>query len=136
MGAKALDVRVSTLPARGGERVVLRILDKDQGVLELGQLAMPERVLAALRRALHVPNGIVLVTGPTGSGKTTTLYAGLAALNDGSRTILPVEDPVEYAVEGVGQTQVNTKAGMTFAADLPRTQPQDQNAVLVGDPRH
>src|SRR3546814_3437195 len=83
MGAKALDVRVSTLPARGGERVVLRILDKDQGVLELGQLAMPERVLAALRRALHVPNGIVLVTGPTGSGKTTTLYAGLAALNDG-----------------------------------------------------
>src|SRR3546814_256825 len=135
MGAKALDVRVSTLPARGGERVVLRILDKDQGVLELGQLAMPERVLAALRRALHVPNGIVLVTGPTGSGKTTTLYAGLAALNDGSRTILTVEDPVEYAVEGVGQTQVNTKVGMTFAAGLRAILRQDPDVVMVGEIR-
>src|SRR3546814_964515 len=135
MGAKALDVRVSTLPARGGERVVLRILDKDQGVLELGQLAMPERVLAALRRALHVPNGIVLVTGPTGSGKTTTLYAGLAALNDGSRTILTVEDPVEYAVEGVGQTQVNTKVGMTFAAGLRAILRQDPDVVMGGEIR-
>src|SRR3546814_17357778 len=92
---RSLDVRVSTLPARGGERVMLRILDKDQGVLELGQLAMPERELAALRRALHVPNGIVLVTGPSRSGKPTTLYAGLTALNDGSRAILTVPGPVE-----------------------------------------
>src|SRR3546814_19044528 len=97
---------------------------------------MPERVLAALRRALHVPNGIVLVTGPTGSGKTTTLYAGLAALNDGSRTILTVEDPVEYAVEGVGQTQVTTKVGMTFAAGLRAILPQDPDVVLGGEIRH
>src|SRR3546814_16049293 len=96
---------------------------------------MPERVLAALRRALHVPNGIVLVTGPTGSGKTTTLYAALAALNDGSRTILTVEDPVEYAVEGVGQTQVNTKVGMTFAPGLRAILRQDPDVVMVGEIR-
>src|SRR3546814_13792690 len=125
MGAKALDVRVSTLPARGGERVVLRILDKDQGVLELGQLAMPERVLAALRRALHVPNGIVLVTVPTGAGKTTTLYAGLAALPDGSRPILPVQDPADYAVHGVRPTQLNTKPRLHLAPGLRPLHPPD-----------
>jgi len=135
MGGKALDVRVSTLPARGGERVVLRILDKDQGVLQLEQLAMPASVLAALGKALRLPNGIVLVTGPTGSGKTTTLYAGLAALNDGSRTILTVEDPVEYAVEGIGQTQVNNKVGMTFAAGLRAILRQDPDVVMVGEIR-
>ena len=135
MGAKALDVRVSTLPARGGERVVLRILDKDQGTLTLEQLGMPAPVGAAFARALHVPNGIVLVTGPTGSGKTTTLYAGLSSLNDGSRNILTVEDPVEYAIDGVGQTQVNTKVGMTFAAGLRAILRQDPDVVMVGEIR-
>ena len=135
MGAKALDVRVSTLPARGGERVVLRILDKDQGTLSLEELGMQPGVLAALQQALRVPNGIILVTGPTGSGKTTTLYAGLSTLNDGSRNILTVEDPVEYAMEGVGQTQVNTKVGMTFAAGLRAILRQDPDVVMVGEVR-
>ncbi len=135
MGAKALDVRVSTLPARGGERVVLRLLDKDQGILSLRELGMPPGVSRAVERALGLPNGIILVTGPTGSGKTTTLYAGLAGLNDGSRTILTVEDPVEYAVDGIGQTQVNAKVGMSFAAGLRAILRQDPDTVMVGEIR-
>ena len=135
MGSKALDVRVSTLPSRGGERVVLRILDKDQGALPLDELGMSPPVLAAFHRALATPNGIVLVTGPTGSGKTTTLYAGLGLLNDGARNILTVEDPVEYAMEGIGQTQVNAKVGMTFAAGLRAILRQDPDIVMVGEIR-
>ena len=107
LGGKLLDVRVSTLPSRAGERVVLRILDKENAGIDLDVLGMPPAVHALLRDALAEPNGIILVTGPTGSGKTTTLYAGLRLLNDGTRNILTVEDPVEYAVDGVGQTQVN-----------------------------
>ncbi|OHE85355.1 MAG: type II secretion system protein GspE [Lysobacterales bacterium RIFOXYD1_FULL_69_11] len=135
MGTRALDVRVSTLPARGGERVVLRILDKESGALALEQLGMPPAVLEALRGALRQPNGIVLVTGPTGSGKTTTLYAGLASLNDGRGNILTVEDPVEYAIDGIGQTQVNAKVGMTFAAGLRAILRQDPDVVMVGEIR-
>ena len=135
MGSKALDVRVSTLPARGGERVVMRILDKDQGTLSLEGLGMQPAVLDALRRALRQPNGIVLVTGPTGAGKTTTLYAALAALNDGRRNILTVEDPVEYAIDGVGQTQVNARVGLSFAAGLRAILRQDPDVVMVGEVR-
>lgn len=135
MGAKVLDVRVSTLPTRGGERVVLRILDKEQGSLSLAQLGMPPLVLGALQKALAQPNGIILITGPTGSGKTTSLYAGLGLLNDGTRNILTVEDPVEYAVEGVGQTQVNSRVGMTFAAGLRAILRQDPDVVMVGEIR-
>ncbi|MCD9046065.1 type II secretion system ATPase GspE [Luteimonas sp. MHLX1A] len=135
MGTKALDVRVSTLPARNGERVVMRILDKGAGARPLEALGMPAPVLAALRTALAQPNGIVLVTGPTGSGKTTTLYAGLQALNDGSRNILTVEDPVEYAVDGIGQTQVNARVGMSFAAGLRAILRQDPDVVMIGEIR-
>ena len=135
LGSKALDVRVSTLPARGGERVVMRLLDKDQTLLGLDDLGMQPDVLAAMRDAMAQPNGIVLVTGPTGSGKTTTLYAGLCGLNDGSRNILTVEDPVEYAIQGVGQTQVNAKVGMTFAAGLRAILRQDPDVVMVGEIR-
>ena len=135
MGARGLDVRVSTLPARGGERVVLRLLDKDQGALPLPSLCMPQPVRSAYENSLRMPNGIVLVTGPTGSGKTTTLYAGLSRLNDGSRNILTVEDPVEYAIEGIGQTQVNAKVGMTFAAGLRAILRQDPDVVMVGEIR-
>lgn len=135
MGARALDVRVSTLPARHGERVVMRILDKQQGLRGLDALGMQPAVRDALRDALHLPNGIVLVTGPTGSGKTTTLYAGLALLNDGSRNILTVEDPIEYAIDGIGQTQVNGKVGMTFAAGLRAILRQDPDVVMVGEIR-
>ena len=135
LGGKSFDVRVSTLPSRIGERVALRILDKEQADLKLAELGMSPAVLAAFEAALREPNGIILVTGPTGSGKTTTLYGGLAALNDGSRNILTVEDPVEYAMDGVGQTQVNTKVGMTFAAGLRAILRQDPDVVMVGEIR-
>lgn len=135
LGGKTLDVRVSTLPSRGGERVVLRILDKDQAGLTLDRLGMADDALAAFRAALAEPNGIILVTGPTGSGKTTSLYAGLALLNDGARNILTVEDPVEYAIDGVSQTQVNPKVGMTFAAGLRAILRQDPDVVMVGEIR-
>jgi general secretion pathway protein E len=135
LGGKTLDVRVSTLPSRAGERVVLRILDKDQGDLGLADLGMDPASLATFEAALREPNGIILVTGPTGSGKTTSLYAGLSLLNDATRNILTVEDPVEYAVEGIGQTQVNPKVGMTFAAGLRAILRQDPDVVMVGEIR-
>ncbi|EMD83099.1 General secretion pathway protein E [Pacificimonas flava] len=135
LGGRQLDVRVSTLPARAGERVVMRILDKEQAELEPTDLGMPANLLKHFQSALSEPNGIVLVTGPTGSGKTTSLYAGLRMLNDGERNILTVEDPVEYAVEGVGQTQVNTKVGMSFAAGLRAILRQDPDVVMVGEIR-
>ncbi len=135
LGGKQLDVRVSTLPARAGERVVLRILDKDNAAMGLDELGMDPASLAVFRGALSEPNGIVLVTGPTGSGKTTSLYAGLRLLNNGSRNILTVEDPVEYAIEGVGQTQVNAKVGMTFAAGLRAILRQDPDVVMIGEIR-
>ncbi|WP_353199269.1 ATPase, T2SS/T4P/T4SS family [Sandarakinorhabdus sp.] len=135
LGGKRLDVRVSTLPARGGERVVLRLLDKDNAGIDLVGLGMPAAIDASLRAALAEPNGLVLVTGPTGSGKTTTLYAGLKLLNDGRRNILTVEDPVEYAVDGIGQTQVNARVGLSFAAGLRAILRQDPDVVMVGEIR-
>ena len=135
LGGKTLDVRVSTLPSRAGERVVLRILDKEQAGLTLDRLGMSTEALDAFRGALKEPNGIILVTGPTGSGKTTSLYAGLSLLNDATRNILTVEDPVEYAMDGVGQTQVNPKVGMTFAAGLRAILRQDPDVVMVGEIR-
>jgi general secretion pathway protein E len=135
LGGKRLDVRVSTLPARGGERVVLRLLDKDNAGIDLAGLGMPPAIDQGFRAALAQPNGLVLVTGPTGSGKTTTLYAGLKLLNDGSRNILTVEDPVEYAVDGLGQTQVNPKVGLSFAAGLRAILRQDPDVVMVGEIR-
>lgn len=135
LGGRTLDVRVSTLPSRTGERVVMRILDREQANLAMEQLGMSRAVLQAYQGALREPNGIVLVTGPTGSGKTTTLYAGLQALNDATRNILTIEDPVEYAIDGVGQTQVNTKVGMTFAAGLRAILRQDPDVVMVGEIR-
>ena len=135
LGGKAVDVRVSTLPSRAGERVVLRLLDKDNAGLVLADLGMDEHAEAVLRRALAQPNGIILVTGPTGSGKTTTLYAALRELNDGQRNILTVEDPVEYAVDGIGQTQVNPRVGLDFAAGLRAILRQDPDVVMVGEIR-
>ena len=135
LGGKLLDVRVSTLPSRAGERVVLRLLDKDNAGIDLDVLGMTPGTLALLSDALSEPNGIILVTGPTGSGKTTTLYAGLRLLNDGTRNILTVEDPVEYAIDGVGQTQVNAKVGLTFAAGLRAILRQDPDVVMVGEIR-
>ncbi|MCW6535244.1 MULTISPECIES: GspE/PulE family protein [Sphingomonas] len=135
LGGKLLDVRVSTLPSRAGERVVLRILDKENAGIDLDALGMSERMHNLIDHAIHEPNGIVLVTGPTGSGKTTTLYAALRMLNDGARNILTVEDPVEYAVDGVGQTQINPRVGLTFAAGLRAILRQDPDVVMVGEIR-
>ena len=135
LGDKWIDIRVSTLPSSHGERVVLRILDKADTQLNLEQLGMSSNTLRQFKEILKSPNGIILVTGPTGSGKTTTLYAGLNLINDQTRNILTVEDPVEYAIDGVGQTQVNTKVGMTFAKGLRAILRQDPDIVMVGEIR-
>src|SRR5690606_5518637 len=135
LAGHALDIRVSTLPSAHGERVVLRLLDKQGGALELEQLQMPAPVLEAYRDALHVPHGIILVTGPTGSGKTTTLYAGIMHINDSRRNILTIEDPVEYTLPGVGQTQVNARIGLSFANGLRSILRQDPDVVMLGEIR-
>lgn len=135
LGSRGLDVRVSTLPARGGERVVMRILDQASVALSLGQLGLDSETASGLEQALAAPNGIILVTGPTGAGKTTTLYAAMKTLNDGRRNILTVEDPVEYAVPGVGQTQVDGRVGLTFAQGLRAILRQDPDVVMVGEIR-
>lgn len=135
LAGKAVDVRVSTLPSRGGERVVMRILDKDTAGIDFDVLGLSGEADRILREALAEPNGIILVTGPTGSGKTTTLYAALKQLNDGQNNILTVEDPVEYAVDGIGQTQVNTKVGLDFATGLRAILRQDPDVVMIGEIR-
>jgi len=135
LAGHALDIRVSTLPSAHGERVVLRLLDKQAGQMELDQLQMPPHVSEAYRSALRAPHGIILVTGPTGSGKTTTLYAGLTQINDGHKNILTIEDPVEYTLPGIGQTQVNAKIGMTFAHGLRSILRQDPDVVMLGEIR-
>jgi general secretion pathway protein E len=132
---RAVDVRVSTLPSGHGERVVLRLLDKQAGRLELRQLGMGADHYAAMERIIARPHGIVLVTGPTGSGKTTTLYSALMQLNDRSKNILTVEDPIEYYLDGIGQTQINTKVDMTFARGLRAILRQDPDVVMVGEIR-
>ena len=131
----SVDIRMSTIPSAHGERVVLRLLDTAAGQLELTQLAMNTQVLTAYKKHLHSPHGIILVTGPTGSGKTTTLYAGLGDINETSRNILTIEDPVEYMLPGIGQTQVNTKVDMTFARGLRAILRQDPDVVMVGEIR-
>lgn len=135
IGSRDVDIRVSTIPTRFGERIVMRLLDKQSVVLDLARLGMSPRHEEAFKTALAEPHGIILVTGPTGSGKSTTLYAGLSHLNDGSRNILTVEDPVEYDIEGIGQTAVNNKAGMTFARGLRAILRQDPDVVMVGEIR-
>jgi general secretion pathway protein E len=130
-----VDVRVSTLPSAHGERVVLRLLDKQAGRLDLQRLGMPDDTLATLRQLLGKPHGILLVTGPTGSGKTTSLYAALSSLNDQTRNILTVEDPIEYHLPGVGQMPVNPKVDMTFARGLRAILRQDPDVVMVGEIR-
>ena len=135
IGGREVDVRVSTMPASSGERVVLRLLDKQAGRLRLGNLGMSPSSLSRLNEVVHKPHGIFLVTGPTGSGKTTTLYASLAELSAKTINILTVEDPIEYNLAGIGQTQVNTKADMTFARGLRAILRQDPDVVMVGEIR-
>lgn len=135
LGDKNYDVRVSTLPIRYGERVVMRLLDKDNAQFDLAELGMDDEARRIFETALHEPNGIILVTGPTGSGKTTTLYAALDILNESARNIMTVEDPIEYALHGVSQTQVNAKIGMSFASGLRSILRQDPDIVMVGEIR-
>ncbi|HSE11856.1 MAG TPA: type II secretion system ATPase GspE [Rudaea sp.] len=135
IAGRPVDVRVSTIPAGYGERVVLRLLDKQAGKLDLAQLGMAAETLQRLAETIERPHGILLVTGPTGSGKTTTLYASLLRLNDRSSNIMTVEDPIEYYIDGVGQTQVNTKVEMTFARGLRAILRQDPDVVMVGEIR-
>ncbi len=135
VAGRAVDVRVSTLPSGHGERVVLRLLDKQAGRLDLAELGMSREHLRAMDELLRSPYGIILVTGPTGSGKTTTLYASLTRLNDQSRNIMTVEDPIEYYLDGIGQTQVNTRVDMTFARGLRAILRQDPDVVMVGEVR-
>jgi general secretion pathway protein E len=135
IAGRAVDVRVSTIPSGHGERVVLRILDKQAGRLDLESLGMDARIRGMVDELIHKPHGIILVTGPTGSGKTTTLYAALERLNDNTRNIMTVEDPIEYYIDGIGQTQVNTKVEMTFARGLRAILRQDPDVVMVGEIR-
>jgi general secretion pathway protein E len=135
VAGRAVDVRVSTIPAGHGERVVLRLLDKQAGRLDLEQLGMSAHDQEKMDRLIRKPHGIILVTGPTGSGKTTTLYAALARINDKTRNIMTVEDPIEYYIDGIGQTQVNTKIQMSFARGLRAILRQDPDVVMVGEIR-
>jgi len=135
IAGRPVDVRVSTIPAGHGERVVLRLLDKQAGRLELSSLGMDPKIEGMVDEIIHKPYGILLVTGPTGSGKTTSLYAALERLNDNTSNIMTVEDPIEYYIDGIGQTQVNTKVEMTFARGLRAILRQDPDVVMVGEIR-
>ena len=134
LGDHPVDVRVSSLPTRHGERVVLRILDKQASLMDLGIL-MKGEVLERMRELISLPNGVVLVTGPTGSGKTTTLYAALREIDRARLNVMTIEDPVEYDLEGVGQMQVNAKIDLSFADGLRSILRQDPDVVLVGEIR-
>ena len=135
IGTRAVDVRVSTLPSAHGERAVLRLLDKSEGKLSLEALGMQGEVLARFQHLIGQPHGIILVTGPTGSGKTTTLYAALGRLDATRSNIMTVEDPIEYELAGVGQTQVNAKIDLTFAKALRAILRQDPDVIMIGEIR-
>ena len=135
IGGHEVDARISTLPTQHGERVVMRLLDKKSAPLDLKKLGLDTEKWDTLRQLIRKPHGIVLVTGPTGSGKSTTLYASLVEINSPTHNIMTVEDPVEYDLEGIGQTQVNNKIGLTFARGLRAILRQDPDVVMVGEIR-
>lgn len=135
LGGRAIDVRVSTLPGHYGERVVLRVLDRSAGLRPLDELGLSAEQVQLLARLAEMPNGIILSTGPTGSGKTTTLYSMLQIANHIDRNIVTIEDPIEYDLPGINQTQINSEIGMTFAAGLRAILRQDPDVILVGEIR-
>jgi general secretion pathway protein E len=135
IGTRAVDVRVSTLPSAHGERAVLRLLDKSGAKLSLESVGMQGDVLQRFEHLVAQPHGIILVTGPTGSGKTTTLYAAMERLDTRGQNIMTVEDPIEYELPGVGQTQVNAKIDLTFAKALRAILRQDPDIIMIGEIR-
>jgi general secretion pathway protein E len=135
IGGRPVDVRVSTLPTGHGERAVLRLLEKDAGRLDLGKLGMAAGTLGEFDRLVRQPHGILLVTGPTGSGKTTTLYSALARIDSTTTNVMTVEDPIEYDLEGIGQTQVNARIDMTFEKALRAILRQDPDVIMIGEIR-
>jgi general secretion pathway protein E len=135
VGDHIVDLRVSTLPTSFGERAVIRLLDKSIRLYELNELGMPEEIMETFRRLIHMDHGIILVTGPTGSGKSTTLYAALQEINSQEMNILTLEDPIEYRLEGISQTQVSDRKGMTFASGLRHVLRQDPDIIMVGEIR-
>ena len=135
LAGRPVDVRVSTLPTGYGERVVMRLLDKEAGRLDLARLGMSPPTLATMKRLTEHPHGIVLVTGPTGSGKTTTLYAALSCIDSAVTNVMTVEDPVEYNLEGISQTQVNPRIDMSFARALRAILRQDPDVIMIGEIR-
>ncbi|MCZ8252319.1 MAG: ATPase, T2SS/T4P/T4SS family [Hylemonella sp.] len=135
IGTRAMDVRVSTLPSAHGERAVLRLLDKGEHRLSLEAVGLQGGALARLQQLIAQPHGIILVTGPTGSGKTTTLYAAISRLDAGACNIMTVEDPIEYELPGIGQTQVNAKIDLTFAKALRAILRQDPDVIMIGEIR-
>ncbi len=135
LGNRLIDLRVSIFPTAEGERVVMRLLEKNSRVLSLEELGLGPDHFAQVKRLVTLPNGVILVTGPTGSGKTTTLYAALSSINSPDKNILTIEDPVEYKLEGVGQMQVNDKIDLTFAKGLRSMVRQDPDVILVGEIR-
>ncbi len=135
LGGRPVDVRVSTIPSGYGERVVLRLLDKEAGRLDLAKLGMDEITLERIKGLARQPHGILLVTGPTGSGKTTTLYAALGQIDTRNMNVMTVEDPIEYYLDGIGQTQVNTRIDMTFAKALRSILRQDPDVIMIGEIR-
>jgi len=130
-----IDIRVATMPTRYGESAVIRLLPKDRGILEIPKLGLSSPDQQTLRRLLELPHGIIVVTGPTGSGKTTTLATMLTALNDKTRKILTIEDPIEYEIRGINQSQVKPEIGLTFAAALRAFVRQDPDVIMVGEVR-
>ncbi|MCR9075936.1 MAG: GspE/PulE family protein [bacterium] len=135
IGQKKIDIRLSVIPTIFGERIVLRLLDQSQNELDLSAIGMSKRLQTALMDCVERPNGILLVTGPTGSGKTTTLYAALGRIDRDSRNVMTIEDPVEYHLDGISQMQVNNKRGVTFATGLRSLLRQDPDVILVGEIR-
>ena len=135
IGSKQLDMRVSTLPGVHGESVVLRILDRSDTTVDLSRLGMPDNVLTNYQGVISQPHGMILITGPTGSGKTTTLYATLEKINSERQKIITVEDPVEYQLEGITQIQANASIGLSFAAGLRSIVRQDPDILMVGEIR-
>lgn len=135
IAGKEIDVRISCIPTAHGERVVMRLLDKETMLLGFDQIGMRSDIKTKMKKLIHAPHGIILVSGPTGSGKTTTLYAALSHINSPDKNIITVEDPIEYQVSGVGQMQVNSKIGLTFASGLRSILRQDPDVIMVGEIR-